>query len=412
MTTLSPKPDPFKRSRFQHHHQNQHPIPIRSPAVDVFHATTGSGSTVGKTTDADATTGRVTGGGRGVGGSGRQIGMNELARRSIAAGNGRVQDQNDGPGSAGPTASAGSKGIAGLEAKRSKMGFTGGVATTGINSSSKTIPSPFAMSMNNGARSTLMSGRNGATTGSGSGSRSNISTSRSVTLEPTRHRTPVPDPFPTPDVFYEPPATMTNGVAKSTHAASPFLSARLNNTKSTGSPLFKPPAPPSQSKRTGTPILPHAKTSTSTRSVLNTLPQPGITNLHLNGTANAVAGPSANKRRKTESGAVAAETTSQQHQQQQQLSKQENHADYKNKYTKAFPSFVFCFDAEFLINPNKRGAVGGEKGFSVKECKEGIRRMGGVSLVGGAHVRSGPLTRTFRSRSSTGSKSRTFCPSG
>jgi sarcosine oxidase delta subunit len=69
----------------------------------------------------------------------------------------------------------------------------------------------------------------------------------------------------------------------------------------------------------------------------------------------------------------------QQAQAQAQRAKDESHADYKNKYTKAFPSFVFCFDAEFLMNQNKRGAAG-EKWYSVKDCKEGIRRMGGVSL--------------------------------
>lgn len=303
--------------------------------------------------------------------------MSELARRSIAGNTAanRVQDQNDDKVGSGPTSSiSGLKGIAGLEAKRSKMGFTGGssnATTTGgsgstSNLKSTSVPSPFALSVN-GSRSSLLNGKNGTPA---STSKTSIPTSRSMTLEPARHRTPVPDPCPTPDVFYDPPTTTPSGLSR-TQTASPFLSARV---KSTGTPLFKPPAPPSQ-RRNGTPILPHAKPSGSTRSVLHSLPQPGTSNLHLNG--NAVAGPSANKRRKTESGTIPVETVSQQ-------SKQGDYADYKIKYTKAFPSFVFCFDAEFSMNPNKRGAAG-EKGFSVKECKEGIRRMGGVSLGSAGH---------------------------
>jgi hypothetical protein len=60
----------------------------------------------------------------------------------------------------------------------------------------------------------------------------------------------------------------------------------------------------------------------------------------------------------------------------QQLSKQDAYAEYRTRYTKAFPSFVFCFDWELVAAKPQRT----DKGFSVKECKEGIRRMGGVSL--------------------------------
>ena len=202
----------------------------------------------------------------------------------------KVQDQNDGlvekagPGSVVSTSTSmgGLKGIAGLEAKRSKMAFTEGTGTgtTSGNVNLTSVQSPFSNSVN-GSRSVPVlngSGKNGAST---STPRPSLTASRSMTLEPARHRTTVPDPFPTPDVFYDPPT----GSVKSTHQASPFLSTRSQarpGGPAAGTPFFKPPAPPSQSKRSGTPILPHAKPSTSTRSALHTLPQPGITNLHLN----------------------------------------------------------------------------------------------------------------------------------
>jgi hypothetical protein len=409
MTTLSPKPSPFKRARFHpNSHLQQHhlPAPIRSPA-DVFYTGTTTNTNTGRTIDVNANSnataasvgvGRTRGLGGSVGGTGRQVGMSELARRSVVGGltgSAKVQDQNDGlaekagPGSVSTSTSTSMgalKGIAGLEAKRSKMAFTEGTGTgtTSGNVNLTSVQSPFGNSVNGSRSVPVLNGnsKNGAST---STPRPSLTTSRSMTLEPARHRTTIPDPFPTPDVFYDPPA----GSVKSTHQASPFLSTRSQvrpGGPTTGTPFFKPPAPPSLSKRSGTPILPHAKPSTSTRSALHTLPQPGITNLHLNGTgSNAAAGPSANKRRKTETGTIPVQTlpplsaSQQQAQAQAQRAKDESHADYKNKYTKAFPSFVFCFDAEFLMNQNKRGAAG-EKGYSVKDCKEGIRRMGGVSL--------------------------------
>jgi hypothetical protein len=110
MTTLSPKPSPFKRARFHpNSHLQQHhlPAPIRSPA-DVFYTGTTTNTNTGRTIDVNANSnataasvgvGRTRGLGGSVSGTGRQIGMNELARRSVVGGitgSAKVQDQNDG----------------------------------------------------------------------------------------------------------------------------------------------------------------------------------------------------------------------------------------------------------------------------------------------------------------------------
>ena len=393
-STSTDHPDPFKRLN-KHHH----PVPIRSPAakVDVFY----QGPVGGGSGSAPARAGTGTG-------RSQQVGMEGLMRRSTAMNgvsgasgstslNRPVQDQNSTV--LHPTTSTSVneaphplKGLAGLEARRHKLGFTGQGGGSGV-------PSPFARpnGLNRGAGTSAARLGNSGTPRMG---QTNASTATA---------TMTPDPSPAPDVFYDPttkPSTLhtnprpASPFATTTNSASSRRPTRPIPSNSTGTPnlLFKPPAPPSQMKRpggagTGTLILPSTTSrGLGGRTALNTLPTPGVSNVHLNGgmLPNAIAGPSASKRRKTETGGIPIEagtnhasmsTTTEGKQQQQQppqqLSKQDAYAEYRTRYTKAFPSFVFCFDWELVAAKQQRT----DKGFSVKECKEGIRRMGGVSSL-------------------------------
>jgi len=396
-STSTDHPDPFKRLNKHHHH---HPIPIRSPAakVDVFYqGPVGGGSGIGS-----ASTRAGTGTGRS-----QQAGMDGLVRRSTTMGGGSgavgnvgtnrpVQDQNSTvphlmTSTSTHEASQPLKGIAGLEARRNKLAFGAGGGSG--------VPSPFARSngLNRGVSTSATRSGNPGTPRMGQTSTSTATTTGII-----------PDPSPAPDVFYD-PTTKPSTLQASPRPASPFATTtnsaasrrptRPIPSNNTGTPnlLFKPPAPPSQMKRpggagAGTPILPSTTSrSLGGRTALNALPTPGVSNVHLNGGTfpNAIAGPSASKRRKTEMGGIPIEpgTTSasisitnegkQQHPTPtQHLSKQEAYAEYRTRYTKAFPSFVFCFDWELVAAKPQRT----DKGFSVKDCKEGIRRMGGVSF--------------------------------
>jgi hypothetical protein len=335
MTTLSIKPDPFKRPI--------DPAPIRSPASIINNATTSTSTHLIRNRMAD------------------------LAARRTSSGSIR-RDQNELDVQAG---AAGSKGIAGLEARRSRLGF-------GTNQGG--LASPFGNSTNAGGSN--ISKKLDTLEGVNSLRKNSLSVGQKTGADSTKIG--VPTQFPIADVFYEPPTASTS---KSTL----FPNNAAMNRRTTGTPasnngahLFKPPAPPSQHLRQGTPILPHSRPASTTsqissRSVLHTLPNPSVTNLHLNTSRTNLTGPSAQKRRKTETGSIPIPThpsafesaTAPKYQPAKQ--KVEVDAAYIAKYTQAFPRFVFCFDAEFL------NTVKTKDGMSVKDCKEGIKLLKGVS---------------------------------
>lgn len=200
--------------------------------------------------------------------------------------------------------------------------------------------------------------------------------STKVTLEPSKRL--IPDQSPAADVFYQPPTP--NPSHASVTQLKPDVSTvktRDASTSSNANTLFKPPAPPSQLKRPGTPILAHARPVQATQSqhphrpALGELPSPFVSNVPLNST-----GPVVKRRKVEEIGAPPAPSPSQTIPSKQATKTRlaDRFSEYRAKYTRAFPNFVFCFDAEFLT-----GKKAGDNGWGVKECKDGIKRMGGVS---------------------------------